>query len=165
MALSPDGQVLVVSFVGERLVGKKIAVLGITFKPDTDDLRDSPALDIASRLWGRGAELSIVDPAAGPQLRARRPDLHRIVREERGQAVATLIRLVGDIDVAEEAVQDADAVMLLTPWKEYVNLDPAELIGHMRQPNIIDGRNVLNPQQWADAGWNYIGMGRGVSVW
>lgn len=132
--------------VGERLVGKRIAVLGITFKPDTDDLRDSPALDIASRLWGRGAELSIVDPAAGPALRERRPDLHVP-------------------DTVEDAVRGADVVMLLTPWKDYTQLDPSKLIAHVAQPNIIDGRNVLNPKQWADAGWNYFGMGRGVSVW
>ena len=132
--------------LGDRLVGKKVAVLGITFKPNTDDLRDSPALDIATRLWGRGAELSVVDPAAGPELRLRRPDLH--VPE-----------------TAEEAVKDADVVMLLTPWSEYTDLDPSELIKLVRKPNIIDGRNVLDPQRWADAGWNYLGMGRGVSVW
>ncbi len=132
--------------VHERLVGKKIAVLGITFKPETDDLRDSPALDIATRLWSRGAELRIYDPAAGPELRARRPDL-------------TVP------DTAEEAVKDADVVMLLTPWKEFLALDPKELIEQVGTPNIIDGRNVLDPKAWADAGWNYYGMGRGVSAW
>ncbi|MDO5676127.1 MAG: UDP-glucose/GDP-mannose dehydrogenase family protein [Propionibacteriaceae bacterium] len=132
--------------VGGRLVGKKIAVLGITFKPDTDDLRDSPALDIASRLWARGAELAIVDPAAGHILRERRPDL-------------TVPETV------EEALDGADVVMLLTPWKEYTQLDPAEILPLVDTPNIIDGRNVLNPQQWADAGWTYYGMGRGVATW
>ncbi len=129
-----------------RLVGKKVAVLGITFKPDTDDLRDSPALDIATRLWARGAELSIVDPAAGPELRRRRPDL-------------------SVPDTVDEAARGADVVMLLTPWREFLELDPAALITKVNTPNIIDGRNVLDPQRWAEAGWNYVGMGRRVSTW
>lgn len=129
-----------------RLVGRKIAVLGITFKPETDDLRDSPALDIATRLWARGAELAIVDPAAGPELRRRRPDL-------------TVPETV------DEAVEGADVVMLLTPWREFLQLDPATLITKVGTPNIIDGRNVLEPKLWADAGWNYFGMGRKVSLW
>lgn len=132
--------------VGGRLVGKKIAVLGITFKPDTDDLRDSPALDIASRLWARGAELAIVDPAAAETLRERRPDL-------------TVPETV------EEALDGADVVMILTPWKEYTQLDPKVILPLVDTPNIIDGRNVLDPHEWADAGWNYYGMGRTVSVW
>ena len=132
--------------VGSRLVGKKVAVLGITFKPETDDLRDSPALDIATRLWARGAELQIYDPAAGPELRRRRPDL-------------TVP------DTVDDAVRGADVVMLLTPWKEFLSLDPTELLQKVGSPNIVDGRNVLNPKQWSDAGWNYYGMGRGVSVW
>lgn len=121
-------------------------MLGITFKPDTDDLRDSPALDIASRLWARGAELAIVDPAAADNLRAQRPDL---------TVPHTL----------EEALQGADVVMLLTPWKQYTELDPTHIRPMVNTPNIIDGRNALNPQQWADAGWHYHGMGRGVPTW
>lgn len=132
--------------VGSRLVGKKIAVLGITFKPETDDLRDSPALDIATRLWARGAELQIYDPAAGPTLRQHRPDL-------------TVP------DTVDAAVKDADVVMLLTPWKEFLSLDPVDLLTKVGTPNIVDGRNVLDPKHWSDAGWNYYGMGRGVSVW
>ncbi|PIF04324.1 MAG: UDP-glucose 6-dehydrogenase [Propionibacterium sp.] len=134
------------SALGGSLVGRKIAVLGITFKPDTDDLRDSPALDIASRLRERGAELAVIDPAAGAELRRRRPEL----------AVP---------DTVTDALQDADAVLLLTPWREYLSLDPVALRPLVRQPIIIDGRNVLDPHQWSDAGWTYYGMGRGVSVW
>lgn len=132
--------------VGGSLSGKKIAVLGITFKPDTDDLRDSPALDIASKLWAAGADLAIVDPAAGDKLRERRPDL---------RVPETL----------EEAVADADAVMILTQWRDFVDLDPASIRDLVAAPNIIDGRNVLDPKRWSDAGWNYYGMGRGVSIW
>ncbi len=128
------------------LGGKRIAVLGITFKPDTDDLRDSPALDIANRLWDRGARLAIVDPAAAPRLNERRPEF---------ETPATV----------EQAVAGADAVMVLTPWKEFVELDPESIRGLVNQPVIIDGRNVLDPRRWHDAGWRYFGMGRGVSVW
>ncbi len=132
--------------VGGSLEGKNVAVLGITFKPDTDDLRDSPALDIADRLLGRGAHVVVVDPAAGAELRRRRPDLD----------VA---------DTVEQAATGADVVMILTPWTEYVELDPAELLPLVATPTIIDGRNVLDPHRWHDAGWTYHGMGRGVSVW
>ncbi|RMB61834.1 UDP-glucose dehydrogenase family protein [Tessaracoccus antarcticus] len=134
------------SAVGGSLEGRNIAVLGITFKPDTDDLRDSPALDIADQLLGRGAHVVVVDPAAGAELRRRRPDLD----------VA---------DTVTEAVTGADVVMVLTPWKEYVELDPAALLSLVATPTIIDGRNVLDPHRWHDAGWNYHGMGRGVSTW
>ncbi|MBB1515349.1 UDP-glucose/GDP-mannose dehydrogenase family protein [Tessaracoccus sp. MC1679] len=132
--------------VGGRLAGKKVAVLGITFKPDTDDLRDSPALDIAGRLWSRGAELAVVDPAAGDLLRERQPELNVS-------------------DTVDEAVRDAHVVMVLTQWREFVELDPAALVSLPASPNVIDGRNVLNPRRWSDAGWHYYGMGRGVSIW
>ena len=75
---------------------------------------------------------------------------------------ATSVRVTNDL---ADAVRGADVVMLLTPWKEFLSLDPAELLQKVGSPNIVDGRNVLNPKQWSDAGWNYYGMGRGVSVW
>ena len=131
---------------GGRLVGRKIAVLGAAFKPDSDDLRDSPALDIATRLWARGADVVITDPAAGDALRVARPDLHVV-------------------DSVEQAVRNADLVMVLTEWKQFTQLDPAELLGRVRAANVIDGRNVLDPRRWQQAGWNYQGMGRGVAAW
>ncbi|MGO1384068.1 MAG: UDP binding domain-containing protein, partial [Arachnia sp.] len=132
--------------VGGSLKDKRVAVLGITFKPDTDDLRDSPALDIADRILSRGAQVAVVDPAANTELRRRRPDLNVS-------------------DSVEEAVTGADVVMVLTPWKEYVELDPAELLPWVASPVIIDGRNVLDPHRWDAAGWTYLGMGRRVSIW
>lgn len=132
--------------VGGRLAGRTVAVLGVTFKPDTDDLRDSPALDITSRLWVRGAEVRVVDPAAGAELRRRQPSL-------------TVC------DTVAEALVGADVVMVLTPWREFVDLDPAQCLEYVTHPVIIDGRNVLDPKQWEDAGWTYHGMGRGVSIW
>ena len=132
--------------VGGSLKGRRIAVLGITFKPDTDDMRDSPALDIAGRLWAAGADLAVVDPAAAETLRELRPGLNVP-------------------DTVEEAVTGADCVMILTPWREFVDLDPAALLSLVATPNVIDGRNVLDPKRWHAAGWNYFGMGRGVSPW
>lgn len=134
------------SLVGGRLAGKKVAVLGVAFKPDTDDLRDSPALDIASRLWSRGAELSVFDPAAGARLAETHPSM-------------------GVADSVASAVRDAHLVMVLTPWPEFVALDPAALRPLVASPNVLDGRNALDPHRWADAGWTYHGMGRGVPAW
>ncbi|MDI9628817.1 MAG: UDP-glucose/GDP-mannose dehydrogenase family protein [Acidobacteriota bacterium] len=127
--------------LGGRFVGHKVAVLGAAFKPDSDDLRDSPALEVAQQIWSRGADLVITDPAAADALRSKRPNLNVV-------------------DTVAEAVAGADAVLLLTEWQEYRDLDPLELLALVRTPNIVDGRNVLDPQRWQDAGWTYRGMGR-----
>lgn len=129
------------TMAGGRLVGVKVAVLGLTFKPDSDDVRDSPALDIAGRLWGRGANVVATDPAGAEAVRALRPDLQIV-------------------DTADEALDGADLVMLLTAWKEYVAIDPAHAKSLVATPRVIDGRNVLDPQRWTDSGWEYRGMGR-----
>lgn len=129
------------TMAGGRLVGVKVAVLGLTFKPDSDDVRDSPALDIAGRLWGRGANVVATDPAGAEAVRALRPDLQIV-------------------DTADEALDGADLVMLLTAWKEYVAIDPAHAKSLVASPRVIDGRNVLDPQRWTDSGWEYRGMGR-----
>ncbi len=130
---------------GGRLVGVKVAVLGLTFKPDSDDVRDSPALDIAGRLWGRGAHVVATDPAASGIVRRMRPDLHIV-------------------DTADEALAGAELVILLTAWKEYVQLDPARAKTLVAVPRVIDGRNVLDPQAWSEAGWDYRGMGRRARI-
>ncbi|GAA2493626.1 UDP-glucose/GDP-mannose dehydrogenase family protein [Terrabacter carboxydivorans] len=138
---------LATQMAGGRLVGLKVAVLGLTFKPDSDDVRDSPALDIAGRLWGRGANVVATDPAGADAVRGLRPDLHIV-------------------DSADEALAGADLVMLLTAWKDYVELDPTAARSLVATPRIIDGRNVLDPRAWADAGWDYRGMGRrSGAVW
>ncbi|MFD1054530.1 UDP-glucose dehydrogenase family protein [Terrabacter terrigena] len=129
------------TMAGGRLVGVKVAVLGLTFKPDSDDVRDSPALDIAGRLWGRGANVVATDPAGAHAVRALRPDLQIV-------------------DSADEALDGAELVMLLTAWKEYVAIDPSHAKSLVAMPRVIDGRNVLDPQRWTDAGWDYRGMGR-----
>jgi UDPglucose 6-dehydrogenase len=137
---------LATSMAGGRLVGLKVTVLGLTFKPDSDDVRDSPALDIAGRLWGRGANVVATDPAGAAAVRSLRPDLQIV-------------------DTADEALEGADLVMLLTAWKDYLAIDPAHAKSLVATPRIIDGRNVLDARAWADAGWDYRGMGRTASTW
>ncbi len=125
-----------------KVAGKQVAVLGAAFKPDTDDMRNSPALDIAARLAAKGARITVTDPQAGPILAEQdRPDL----------TVA---------GTAEEAMTGADLVLLLTEWRQFRDLDPAAVVGLPNRPVMIDGRNVLDPKQWRSAGWTYHGMGR-----
>ncbi|WP_403023439.1 UDP-glucose dehydrogenase family protein [Salinibacterium sp. GXW1014] len=127
--------------VGGDVRGKRIAVLGLAFKPDSDDVRDSPALDVALRLTELGADVVATDPQALNTALRRKPDL----------AVAR---------TASQAAEGADAVLLLTEWREYRELDPAALASVVRVPAIVDGRNCLDPVQWRDAGWHYRALGR-----
>ncbi|WP_308289291.1 UDP-glucose/GDP-mannose dehydrogenase family protein [Mumia sp. zg.B17] len=129
------------ALLGGNLDGARIAVLGAAFKPDSDDVRDSPALDVAVRLQARGARVRVTDPAAVATARATQPDL---------QIVTTV----------DSAVQDADLVMLLTEWREYVALDPVRLAAQVRHPRVFDGRNALDPHVWRAAGWTYEALGR-----
>src|SRR5215207_10492062 len=108
--------------LGGSVLGRKIAVLGLAFKPDSDDVRDSPALNVAAQLALQGASVLCHDPRAIENSRHRFPEL---------SYVATI----------EEAVRGADAVMVLTEWGEYRELDPAVLAGQVAQPIVIDGRN------------------------
>ena len=119
--------------------GKRIAILGAAFKPDTDDTRESPALDIARRLKALGADVIVTDPAAGPVLVARDPD-------------APIAQN------AHEAVKGSDATLLLTEWDVFKALDPNSL--EPKRKIIIDGRNAIDPATWKSAGWTYRGMGR-----
>ncbi|WP_265522578.1 UDP-glucose dehydrogenase family protein [Oerskovia flava] len=126
---------------GRPLAGARIAVLGAAFKPNSDDVRDSPALDVARKLADRSAHVVITDPQAVPNARRRFPDLRYV-------------------QTAEEAVQGADAVLLLTEWAEYRALDPDKTALLVASPRIVDGRNVLDPQVWRAAGWVYRALGR-----
>lgn len=126
---------------GDDLVGKKIAVLGVTFKPDSDDVRDSPALDIAVRLYNAGAEVSVFDPKGNKNAAARFPRLNYV-------------------DGLTEAVTEADAVLLLTEWAEFKALTPEDLEPLVASRRIIDGRNVLDSAAWETAGWEIVSMGR-----
>jgi len=132
---------LAVEALDGRIHTAKIAVLGVTFKPDSDDVRDSPALDVAVQLKGLGADVVATDPQGIENARARHPQLEYA-------------------ESTDDALRDADLVVLVTEWREYRDLDPAAVAGLVASPVIIDGRNVLSPADWRDAGFSYHGMGR-----
>jgi len=123
------------------LVGKRVAVLGATFKPNSDDIRDSPALAVADMLEKAGAHVVVTDPQGIENARAARPNLHYAQ------------------DVLD-AVKDADVVLLGTEWAEYRDLDPDKLADAVAAKHILDGRNVLDPARWRAAGWTYRALGR-----
>jgi UDPglucose 6-dehydrogenase len=128
--------------LGGSILGRTIAVLGLAFKPESDDVRDSPALNVAAQLSLQGAAVLCHDPRAIENARVRFPDL-------------SYAASVG------EAVAGADAIMVLTEWSEYRELDPARLPGPAGAPGvIIDGRNCLDPDAWRAAGWRYRALGR-----
>jgi UDPglucose 6-dehydrogenase len=127
--------------IGGELEGKRIAVLGLAFKPNSDDVRDSPALAVAAELAASGAIVVATDPEAIETSRARNHDLHLV-------------------ETVEEAAAGADAVLILTEWQEYRDLDPEALGGIVGNRAILDGRNCLVPSQWREAGWTYRALGR-----
>ena len=122
-------------------VNKKVFVLGAAFKPNSDDVRDSPALDIADGLAKRGANVVIHDPKAIDKAKERFPHLHFS-------------------DDLNQASLGAELVLHLTEWLEYRELDPAELGRLVSRRRIIDGRNALSPAKWQNAGWTYLAPGR-----
>lgn len=123
------------------LLGKRITVLGAAFKPESDDVRDSPSLSIAAQLQLQGAVVTVTDPKALANAAKRFPELHY------------------EAD-ADTAVARADALLLLTEWEEYRSLDPYQLLSKVGVPRILDGRNVLDAAKWRTAGWAYRGLGR-----
>lgn len=123
------------------LLGRNITVLGASFKPDSDDVRDSPALSVATQLQLQGAAVTVTDPKALSNAALRFPEL---------QYEASV----------QDAVRGADTLLLLTEWPEYRALDPYELVNVVANPVLLDGRNALDPQKWRTAGWAYHGIGR-----
>src|SRR3954449_3779207 len=123
------------------LLGKRVAVLGAAFKPDSDDIRDSPALNVAAQLQLQGAVVRVTDPAAVDNSRRLWPQLDYA-------------------DTAEEAAERADAVLVLTEWREYRELDPVEFGRVVKQKRVLDGRNALDRDAWTAAGWTYRALGR-----
>lgn len=123
------------------VLGRRIAVLGASFKPETDDVRDSPALSVAAQLHLHGALVSVYDPRSTTNAAKLYPALHYA-------------------DSVASAVTGAHLVLHLTEWEEFSRLDPGELLALVDEPRIIDGRNALDPRRWRAAGWSYRAPGR-----
>ncbi|HEX6485154.1 MAG TPA: UDP binding domain-containing protein, partial [Nocardioidaceae bacterium] len=126
---------------GGSIVGRRIAVLGAAFKPHSDDIRDSPALSVAAQMQLQGASVKVTDPTAIENAKKKWPDL-------------------AFVDTVEEALRDAELVLVLTEWPEYVTLDPTDVAKHVARRSVLDGRNCLDPERWRAAGWTYRALGR-----
>jgi UDPglucose 6-dehydrogenase len=123
------------------LVGKRVALLGLAFKPDTDDMRGASSLVLAARLHGEGATVGAYDPVAMPRAKEELPEVEMC-------------------DSALEALDGADAAVLVTEWPEFAELDWAEAARRMARPLLVDGRNFLDPEKLRAAGFEYEGIGR-----
>jgi UDP-glucose 6-dehydrogenase len=127
--------------VGGVFPGRTVGVLGIAFKPDSDDIRDSPALEVAAVIHDLGAHVRVYDPVAMPKARRSHAQLEYA-------------------ESAEAAAREADVLLLLTEWPEFRNLDPGLLGKTVAERKIADGRNTLVPEVWREAGWDYRALGR-----
>src|SRR5271170_8472476 len=125
---------------GGSLLGANIAVLGAAFKPESDDVRDSPALNVAGQLQLNGAAVNVYDPKALENARRLFPTLNYAVS-------------------VTEACEGADAVLVLTEWREFVELDPADLADQVRARVVVDGRTCLDVARWQQAGWQVLRLG------
>ncbi|BCL30105.1 UDP-glucose dehydrogenase family protein [Streptomyces aurantiacus] len=126
---------------GGTVLGARVAVLGAAFKPDSDDIRDSPALNVAARLRLDGADVTVYDPEAMDNARKAFP-------------------LLGYALSAEEALRGADLVLHLTEWPQFRELAPERARALVSRPRIVDGRGVLDGAKWAAAGWEFRALGR-----
>jgi UDPglucose 6-dehydrogenase len=126
------------------LRGKRLAVLGLAFKGETDDIRESPAIDLVEMLLGEGCTVVAYDPAAMKRAEAELP-------------ASTQMRYAESVD---EAAKDVDALLILTDWEEFARLDLSQLHSTMRYPIVIDGRNLYDPQAMTEHGFTYLSIGR-----
>jgi len=127
--------------LGGRLTGRRITVLGAAFKPNSDDIRDSPALWVAALLADEGAAVTVYDPMALDNARRMYPRLRYATS-------------------AVEAMADTEITLLLTEWAEFADLDPRALAKVVGGQIIVDGRHALDPEHWRQAGWSYLAPGR-----
>jgi UDPglucose 6-dehydrogenase len=127
--------------LGGSFAGTRVAVLGAAFKPNSDDIRDSPALDVAASIQQQGAAVTLYDPEAMENAKLKHPEL-------------------GYRASAVDAARGADIVLHLTEWAEFRQMDPAALSEVVAQRRIVDGRNALDPELWRGAGWTYRALGR-----
>ncbi len=126
------------------LRGKRLAVLGLAFKGETDDVRESPAIDLIEMLLNEGCCIEVYDPAAMERAKGELPE-------------SATMRYKSSI---EDAAKDADALLILTDWSDFAKLDLALLKGTMRYPIVIDGRNLYDPQVMLENGFTYLSVGR-----
>jgi UDPglucose 6-dehydrogenase len=126
---------------GGNLAGKRVAVLGVAFKPNSDDIRDSPSLDIVKRLAAEQADVYIYDPVAMPN-------------------AARVVPSVSYAESAAQAIEHADVVLHLTEWADFKAIDPAALRETVASPVLVDGRCTLDADQWRAAGWTVYAPGR-----
>ena len=127
--------------LSDNLQGKKVAILGAAFKPDSDDVRDSPALDIAAQIQAAGAIVTVHDPKAIANAQKRFPALN----------------FADDVNTT---LKDAEIVLHLTEWKIYREIDPVKVKSIVKNPIVIDGRNALDRELWQSAGWKFRALGR-----
>jgi len=125
-----------------NLKGKKIALLGLSFKPNTDDMREAPSLVLIELLLAAGCEIFAYDPVA---------------MTESKRKVGDIIRYCNS---AEEALHNADALILVTEWKEFKTITPQQIVSLMKKPLLFDGRNIFNDEEMRNAGVEYFGIGR-----
>jgi UDPglucose 6-dehydrogenase len=126
------------------LRGKRLAALGLAFKGDTDDIRESPAIDVIGKLLEAGASIAAYDPAAMDRAKAVLPPSEKL------NYSASIY----------EAAKGADAVLIMTDWKEFANIDLVRLNQAVHFPIVIDGRNLYKPKEMLDHGFTYVSMGR-----
>ncbi|OZG29155.1 nucleotide sugar dehydrogenase [Williamsia sp. 1138] len=124
-------------------LGARVAILGAAFKPESDDVRDSPALNIAGQIHLQGADVRVYDPKAMENSRRLFPTLTYS-------------------ESIEEACEGADVLLVLTEWKEFISLTPQDIGKRVRSKRVIDGRNCLDGAQWRAGGWTYRGLGRAL---
>ena len=127
--------------LSDDLQGKKVAILGAAFKPDSDDVRDSPALDIAAQIQAAGAVVTVHDPKAIANAQKRFPALN----------------FADDVNAT---LKNAEIVLHLTEWKIYQEIDPVKVKSIVKNPIVIDGRNALDRHLWQSAGWKFRALGR-----
>ena len=127
--------------LGDNLYSKKIAIWGLAFKPETDDVRESPARTIIKQLMDRDATITAFDPIAAENMKKEIPDLN----------------ISADM---YECLKDADCLVITTAWKQFKEADLAKVKSLLKSPNIVDGRNLFEVKEMRKLGFNYISVGR-----
>jgi UDPglucose 6-dehydrogenase len=131
------------AMVGGDFLSKNVAVLGAAFKPNSDDVRDSPALNVAAAMHLKGAAVRVHDPRAIANARRQFPTLTYC-------------------PTIEDACRNTDLIVLATEWDEYRNIDPRSLLSVVREPRLLDARNAVDYDFWSEAGWHVYALGRGI---